>query len=160
MKKIKRNPKGISPVIGEVLLIVLSISLALTVFIWTKNYTQNVQQGELNQASCQQVSFRAGNVCYDNIVQGSQGKKIEFDAINYSPNVSLSGFRITLQFPGGSKTTDINSVVATGETEKMISDFVSVSSSLDKVIISPLIQGSTSCTDQQSVFVGSEVNLC
>lgn len=156
--------KAISPIIGEVILIVISISLAVIVFLWGKSFTQSAQKGFSEQTFCKDVSFLAGNICYDNAVQDSKpGKKIEFYAINYSPNISLSGFRVSLKYEGGMKTTDINSLLEVSQSQNMISDFIDFSGIIKQVVISPMIKNgkdNTACTDKATIFSGQDINPC
>lgn len=156
--------KGVSPIIAEVLLVVIGISLALGIFVWTKNYTQNIQKGLSEQASCRDVNFFVGNVCYESLTQDSEsGIKVHFNTINYSPNMSLAGFRISLEYEGGFKTSELDSVVDIGQTKNLVSDFIESPSSIKKFLFFPKIiknEKSVVCEEQETIFAGEEINFC
>lgn len=153
--------KAISPVIGTVILISLSVVLGVTVFIWTKNYASNIGEETSEQALCRNVNFAVGDVCYQD---SGEGRKIKFNVQNYASNLSLSGFMITLEYEGSIKSVsseliEINAL-SSGD---VVSEFIENIEEIKQIKIIPKIKSDTkiiNCEDKEIVVVWREVKTC
>lgn len=158
------NKKSVSPIIAEVLLVVIGISLALGAFIFIKNYTQNLQNKLSEQASCKDTSFFVGDVCYESLMQDSKpGMKVHFNTINHSPNMSLAGFRISLEYEGGFETSELDSIIEISKTKNLISDFIETPSFVKRYLFIPKIiknDKTVVCEEQETIIAGEEVGFC
>ena len=61
------DKKGISPVIGTMLLILIVIVMASMFSIWAFKFVSDTQERALIDKMCNDVDFVSGNFCYNNL---------------------------------------------------------------------------------------------
>ena len=153
--------KGISPVIGTVMLVVITLAFGAVVFVWIKSYTSDVGEGKLKDVACRDISFDVGDVCYENLVP--EGIKIKFNAVNYLSDSNLSGFLVFLDYPGGVASSLVEKEIESFATEALSTNFTDSITGINKIRFVPRIKKSNNlyaCDEKELSRVWSEVNLC
>ena len=156
--------KGVSPVIGAIILIVMVVTLGMVIFLWVRNYTSNIGEEVTGGVLCREMKFVIGDVCYEDIVVPEQGKKIKFSVINQASNVSIKGFLVALDYEGGiiSNTTeeiDIENFVS----QEVSTSFITNVETINRVRMIPKVEdvdGEYACEDKGLFFVWSEFEEC
>jgi flagellin-like protein len=158
--------KGVTPIIGTLILIMIGVALGVTIFIFIKNYNVNLQTGLSEQVSCRDYSFSAGDACYNNTMNASkEGIILKFDAINYSPNINLTGFRVSVYYEGSGtfKTAEFNALIPATQTGKATSGFIEGTNAIHEIDIFPRINVNNKdiiCEDIKKVIAGTEIKSC
>jgi len=158
--------KGVTPIIGTLVLILISVALGVAIFVFIKNYNVNLQTGVSEQAQCRGYSFSAGDVCYNNTVNNSKnGILLKFNAINYSPNLNLTGFRISIYYEGSGafNTIEFDSLIPATQTGKVISSFIEGTNAIHEINIFPKINVNNKnfiCEEIEKIVAGSEIKSC
>lgn len=161
-----KNKKGVTPIIGTLVLILISVALGVMIFIFIKNYNINLQTGLSEQVQCRDYSFSAGDFCYNNTVNNSKnGILLKFNAINYSPNLNLTGFRISVFYEGSGtfKTIEFNSFISATQSGKVTSSFIEGTNAIHEIDIFPKININSKnfiCEEIEKIVAGSEIKSC
>ncbi|HTY43639.1 MAG TPA: hypothetical protein VMC80_00135 [Patescibacteria group bacterium] len=158
------SKKGIEPVIGIMLLIIIGLALSATIFIFIRNYNLNLQAGFSGQAGCRDYTFSVGDVCYNNVTVNSvNGITLQFNVINYSPSVNLTGFKISVYYSGSIKNAEFDYPIPATKTGRVTSSFITGTSTISRISVFPKIEtGNTNvtCGDVEDDVAGSEIKPC
>jgi FlaG/FlaF family flagellin (archaellin) len=158
-----KKKRAVTPVIAAVILISFSVALASIVFFWIKNYTTNTGEG-LGDASCRNVDFSVGDVCYSNLTGESEGGyEISFNVINYASDTNISGFLVILDYSGGFVSGDADKEIGAFASERITSDFIEKKQSIKQIRIIPKVNsknGLFNCEKKEIIFVWREVEEC
>jgi flagellin-like protein len=137
--------KGLSPVIGSVLLIVITITLGIIIFSWSNSFVKNLSP----PIDCSEVSFKAG--VFTNT--DSRGNTVNVLEIDNTGNRDISGFLIENKDTTSDSTNiiEIDIPVLTGKSETININF----EPKDEVFVIPKIIKSDNeftCPDSSGVF--------
>jgi len=158
-----RQKKGVSPVIGEVLLIVIVIALGLSYFVWTRSYTSNIGgQGE-QAVSCEEIKLSIADVCYSG---DENARTIKFNVRN-NAEAKISNFSLVLDYSGGTENVICNgdcslNSKAFNTLESKQTDF-SVFQNKKEMSIIPVIKSTKAffeCQDKKTIKAWEEIKEC
>ena len=155
--------RGVTPIVGGMLLVVLVVSLGAIVFVWIRGYTDKTGEGNLRVALCREVDFDVGDVCYEELSEGStEGLRIEFNAINYYSG-NLNGFLIILDYPGGTSADVVDVEIEPLFTKVISTGFIEKRGQINRIRIVPRLRKLNdvyNCDEREIVRVWSEVKSC
>lgn len=150
--------KGMSPVIGAILLIGLTLTIAGIAFAWMRSTANKVGEGAAGETLCRNVAFEVGDVCH------SAGL-IKFNAQNYVKDLTLYGFTVTIEAKG-----EIKSFLSTnGEIEGLNSASIEVlfngieSANINRIKIIPRVKyqdAFVNCESKETVKEWAEIPVC
>ncbi|MDO8529026.1 MAG: type IV pilin [Nanoarchaeota archaeon] len=155
----KKNRKGISPVLGAVLMITITLALAGVAFVWIRNTVEKTGK-EQNDILCREVNYAVGDLrCYN-----VGGNFLKFNAVNYAQDLKLMGFMVTIEAKGESRS--FNSVPA--EIDSLMSGDVSIDidgllSNINRIRIIPRVKSGqeiVNCEEKETIMVWSEIEGC
>jgi flagellin-like protein len=129
--KLQMTKKGLSPIIGTVLLIVIVITVGGVIFAWSNNFILNLGPTGLD---CSEVNFEAG--VFEN----------KLEVVNKG-NVDILGFRIKLieRSEVSVKETIDNKVYAGGSAQLNLGEVYSPG---DELLIIPIVREGFVCEDR------------
>ncbi len=148
--------RGISPVIGAILLISLTVVIAGVVFIWMKNIAEKAEKSG-DDALCRNIVYEIGDLrCEDG--------KLIFNAQNYASDLKLMGFMIKIEADGETKSfsSEPAEIDSLGSAEVFITLDGSLGS-IDKVQVIPRIKSGDDfvyCEDKETVKTWDEIAGC
>ena len=158
-----QKKRGVTPIVGGMILVVLVIALGATIFVWIRGYTDNIGEGNLREALCREVNFDVGDVCYEDLIEGSkEGLRIEFNTINYYSD-NLNGFLVILDYRGGTSADVIDEEIEPRFTEKVSTGFIEKRGQINRIRIVPRLRKLNdvyNCNEREIVRVWSEVKPC
>jgi flagellin-like protein len=133
MKKRSGSKRGLTPLIGAVILIVITLTLAGITFAWIQGSVSKTGE-ELKQALCRDISFSARDVCYESV---TGGMKIRFNTANHASNLNLSGFLVLIDHPGGITPSEIDAEIRSLGARQVSTGTIESIQNIEKVRIVP-----------------------
>lgn len=140
--------KGLSPVIGAVLLVMMVIAIGSGVFLWMRGSVTKAEEEALVQQECQKIDFIVDDFCYaeewvDNSETDPQLRTyIQFNARNDAEEPELHSFlffidydRRTISIPG---QTDQN--MEGYESGRVITEFIEGFEGIKQIRVVPRIK--------------------
>lgn len=133
------NKRGISPIIATVLLIALVVIIALIVFLWIKGFTKEA----ITKFDGKNIKL----VCDD--VQFDADYSAETLTISNLGDVSIYGFDVKTEYPGGHKTNTLENFDGLNKGG-VFSDSVSIPTDTATIILIPILLGVNKDGDQKT----------
>ncbi|MDO8622701.1 MAG: hypothetical protein Q7R52_00475 [archaeon] len=142
MSKKKVMKKGISPIIATVLLISLVIVIAVIVFLWLYNFTEEAVtkfDGKNIKLVCDDIQFTADYTDATNSLK-----------VSNNGNVPIYAIKIKMYYPSGHSTEDLDKPLSTNEwkdkglnpgTSFNSGALTGLESGTSKIIIIPVLVG-------------------
>ena len=173
--------RGLSPVIGAVLLIMLVCAVGTMIFGWARHTVRVSEQEALEEKFCRDANFVIGDFCYDettvyvvddsgNVVPetvgvGDNRKQFWFNARNDARDVDLEGFIIKVNY--GSRTISLPTL-AGHEMESASTDQVRVEvledvDDIQEIEVLPKMRMNNRivlCENEVEVVSGGEIGPC
>ncbi len=153
--------KGLSIIVGEVILIGIVLALGISYFIWTRTISSTAGSQGAGEITCSSLSLLIGDVCY---TENAGLKTVQFSVRN-DANIKIWNFSVMIEYNGGAKT-----FYPLGESEVESSGFKTLTSQAidssitpDRVLISPIIKIDSQffiCNDKGLVKIWSELKQC
>jgi FlaG/FlaF family flagellin (archaellin) len=140
--------RGVSPLIGAVLLISLSLALAGIYFVWMRGSVSNLTAEKIGEALCRDVVFKATDMCFN-----AAGKILQFNAIN-NVNTTLNGFSLSIEYEGTSMTISAPGELKSFAVGEFTSEVFNPAGTIERVSISPMIASGgklTVCKEQETI---------
>lgn len=146
----RKNKKGVSPLIATVLLIGFAIAIAILVWFWYGNIIK--EQAEKTGASTSGKLACASEVKFS--IKGSCLNSDDIVLIQVeNKGTPIDDFRIALEGSLGTKSYNVGSTTSTTETKELSAPYDnSLIGNLDKVVLTPIItrdNTATLCSDQK-----------
>jgi flagellin-like protein len=135
--------RALSPVIATVLLVAIVVVLALIIFIWASSFIkENVEKfGSSIDLSCDNIDF----------IADIADKKL---GVENRGNVPIYNIKVALKEPGTQKNVRLENPkyeIGVGETNTEINIVDDISESVEEIIVTPIILGSTGSGRQAHV---------
>jgi len=150
------NKKGISPVLGAVLLVAFTLALAGIVFVWMRRTSENIGN-EQESTLCQNVNYAIGDLC-------RSGSSIEFNTINYAQDLILMGFMVTVEADGESKSYSSNPAeIGSLKSADVSVDIDGISENINRIRIIPRLKSGNkivNCKGKEMIKVWNEIEGC
>lgn len=159
MKKRSGSKRGLTPLIGAVILIVITLTLAGITFVWIQGSVSKTGE-ELKQALCRDVSFSARDVCYESV---TGGMKIRFNTANHASNLNLSGFLVLIDHPGGITPSEIDAEIRSLGARQVSTGTIESIQNIEKVRIVPRMTSEgkkINCNAEETSIDWDEVAEC
>ena len=156
----RKSKKGISPIIGAILLISLIVGMGIGYFVWMRGNIFKTGEAQSEQAVCGDVLFFAGNVCY---TVSAGDVQIKFSARNDANELDLEGFTVYLDYEGGTKSVSVNGELKSLDSGVFNSEFVEYPANMKKVRIVPMIGQEDNpliCGGKGFTIVWGEIDSC
>ncbi len=148
--------RGMTPVIGAVLLIVMVTVIGSMVFLWMKDSVNKAKEEALVQQECQKIKFVVEDFCYEkisieNIETGESEDKthIKFNGRNDAPEPELEGFLIFIDYDGSTISIPSSpySEIESYDSKKIATDFIDDIEGIKQIRVVPKIK------NQRKVFI-------
>lgn len=142
--------RGVDPVIAVLLLVALTVSLGVGIFVWSRSYVSKTTESASTQEACSLVKFSAADFCYNtalttNVNNNNQEKStnIRFDVEN-DASQNISSFQLVLDEMSGDSTTistiPYNEAPSIPGGKRLTSDFISNTSPITAIHVAPQIE--------------------
>ena len=164
--------KGLSSVVGAVLLILLVLVIASIVFAWSRYTLKNSEEEGQKLQLCSEIEFVVDDFCYETISvdnidtnQETQEKRIKFNGRNDVLDSELYGFLFFLDYGGTiiSISTMPSSELEGGDAETLFTDVVENVDDIKEIKIVPKIQRQNKiviCETNYKIIGGGEIKQC
>jgi len=149
---LRKNKKGISPLIATVLLIGFAVAIAILVWFWYGNVikeqaekTGATSQGKLACAS--EVKYTIKNACYSS---SGTTNNILFTIEN--KGTSIDDLRVRIEGTSSTETVSLGNSIGTTETKQTSAQYSSAVGNVKKVAFSPIVfrqNAPTVCSDKE-----------
>ena len=152
--------RGVSPVIGAVIMIGLIFVIASGYFVWTKNYSSKIWGGASGTFSCDKVNFVLGDFCYKTV---GDGKEIHFTARNDASDFKLQGFLISLNYKGGTISVSVLDEIDSQSSKKLVAKFTENVEGIEQVRVAPkikLINEFVICEEKEVIVKWAKIKEC
>lgn len=158
-----KRKKGVSIIVGEVILIGIVLALGVSYFVWTKTLSSTAGSQGAGEVSCSQISLLIGDVCYNTV---GANRQIQFSTRN-DAEIKIWNFSIMVEYEG-----EIKTFYPLGESDVEQNDFKTIKSqTIDyninsppkRAIISPIIKIDKQlfiCEGKKLVKVWEEIENC
>lgn len=166
------DKKGISPVIGTMLLILIVIVMASMFSIWAFKFVSDTQERALIDKMCNDVDFVSGNFCYnnlsiENLETGEIDKRIniEFDGRGVNTNSLIYGFLMLINYGGKviSISTLDGSEMEPNIPKSITSDFIKDSEMINSIILLPKVEINSKifvCENKEKTIPWESMQIC
>ncbi len=148
--------KGVSPVIGAVLMIALTMAIAGIAFVWIRNTTEKVGK-EQNDVLCRNVNYAIGDL-------HCEGDFLKFNAANYAQDLKLMGFMVTIEAEGESKSFTSNpELIDSLKSADVSIDIDGILTNINRIRIIPRVKSGqeiVNCADKETIRVWDEIEGC
>ena len=148
---LNNKKRGISPVIATVLLIAMIVVIGLIIFVWFRNIIQ-----EEGTKFGKNVNLVCGDVKFDTDYDFYSGTL----SIANNGNVPIFGMKIKISGEGSHKTKDLGEIssnwpkLGLNQGGTFLGDIYSETSSADKIIIIPVLMGTSE--GRKKIFICEE----
>lgn len=148
--------RGISPVLGAVLMISLTLALAGIVFVWIRNTAEKTGK-EQNDILCRNVNYAIGDL-------RCEGNLLKFNAVNYAQDLKLMGFMVSVEAEGESKsfTSNLEEIDSLKSADVFI-DIDGILQRVNRIRIIPRVKSGqeiVNCAEKETIRVWNEISGC
>ncbi len=154
-----KNRKGISPVIGAVLMITFTLALAGIAFIWIRNSTEKIGKQQ-DDVLCRKVNYAIGDLRCDN----AGGNFLKFNAMNYAQDLTLMGFMVTIEAIGESKSfSSVPEQIDSLKSADVSISIDGITQDINRIRIIPRVKSGNeivNCEEQETIKMWNEIEGC
>ncbi len=143
-----KRKRGISPVIGTILLVALVVGGSVGIFMLIKNYPNIVGKDALKEKLCSETSFLIADFCYKESTsynietrENEQKTYIQFNGQNNVDNSVLVGFLLSIDYGGNIiSISTLPNEIEGGSVKNFATDFIENPLGITQIEISPKIE--------------------
>ncbi len=164
--------RGMNPVIGSVLLVMLVMAVGSMIFLWMRYSVTKAEEEALIQQECQKIEFVVEDFCYedvivDNINTGESEKKthIRFNGRNDASELELEGFLIFIDYKGSTISIPSSpySEIEGHNSKSVTTDFITDIENINRIRVVPKIKKERDmfiCEEKEVVIYWEDVGIC
>jgi len=141
--------RGMGPVIGAVLLVMLTMVIGTMVFLWAKNTIKTSEEEALKERLCESANFVIGDFCYEDVIienietgDSELKRHIKFSGRNEAAEPELDGFMMFIDYDG--RTVSISSLMYSEiegfKSKRITTDFIEDTSGIKQIKVVPKIK--------------------
>jgi flagellin-like protein len=164
--------KGLSPVVGAVLLIMMVIAIGSGVFLWMRGSITKAEEEALVQQECQKIDFIVDDFCYEDILvenietgESVGETRIRFNGRNDASEPELYGFLVFIDYDGRtiSIPTAPYSEVEGYESRSVATSFIEDIENIRQIRVVPKIKQEREvfiCEEKEKIISWEGVQPC
>jgi FlaG/FlaF family flagellin (archaellin) len=164
--------RGMSSVIGAILLVMLVVMVGSMIFLWMKHSVMKAEEEVLVQQECQNVKFVVADFCYEDVIienidtgDFKEKTRIKFNGRNDASEPELYGFLIFVDYQGS--TVSIPSSPYTGiegyNSKSVTTDFIEDIEGINQIRVVPKIKSKRKvfiCEEKEMSIKWEDVEQC